>query len=292
MRQYVRAVTTEDSTGRLAGQPGPVGSERLAIVGAGAIGAGLGATAALHGVTVQLYVRSPASARRVTDAVAAACERAGKHEAAGGVELVDDLDALVGASFVVEAIAEDAGAKGRLLAQLAERLAPDAVLSTTTSSLSVAGLARASGQPERFAALHVFNPVVRMALVELVFPEQATDDTRARTWALCAALGKTAIEVPDAPGFVVNRLLFPFLFEAVRLLESTGMAPSDVDACLTLGAGHPIGPLALLDLVGLDVAVAIGEEIGAEIPARVRVLVAQGALGRKTGHGLVTGVEA
>lgn len=107
----------------------------------------------------------------------------------------------------------------------------------------------------------------------------------ARLWA------KTAVEVPDVPGFVVNRLLFPFLFDAVRLLESTGMAPGDVDACLTLGAGHPMGPLALLDLVGLDVALAIGEEIGAEVPGRVRELVARGALGRKTGHGLVTGVE-
>ena len=99
------------------------------------------------------------------------------------------------------------------------------------------------------------------------------------------ALGKTAVEVPDTPGFVVNRLLFPFLFEAVRLMERTGLDAESIDTCMRLGAGHPMGPLALLDLVGLDVAVAIGGAIGEEIPAGVRALVAEGALGRKAGRG-------
>jgi 3-hydroxyacyl-CoA dehydrogenase len=131
----------------------------------------------------------------------------------------------------------------------------------------------------------VFNPVPKMDLVELAFPDEATDEVRARARAMCAALGKTAVEVPDTPGFVVNRLLFPFLFEAVRLMERTGLDAESVDTCMRLGAGHPMGPLALLDLVGLDVAVAIGETIGEEIPARVRALVAEGALGRKAGRG-------
>jgi 3-hydroxybutyryl-CoA dehydrogenase len=96
------------------------------------------------------------------------------------------------------------------------------------------------------------------------------------------ALGKTAVGVPDVPGFVVNRLLFPYLLSAVALVEETGMEPEDVDLCMTLGAGHPMGPLALLDYVGLDVSVAIG----AEVPARLRALVAEGALGRKSGRGL------
>ena len=105
--------------------------------------------------------------------------------------------------------------------------------------------------------------------------------------ALCEALGKTAVEVPDVPGFVVNRLLFPFAFEAVRLAEDTGMEPKAIDSCMKLGAAHPLGPLALLDLVGLDVAVAIGESIDAEVPARVREMVDEGRLGRKSGAGLL-----
>jgi 3-hydroxyacyl-CoA dehydrogenase len=124
-----------------------------------------------------------------------------------------------------------------------------------------------------------------MDLVELAFPPEATGATRARAFALCEALGKTAVEVPDTPGFVVNRLLFPFLFEAVRLIERTGLSPEAVDTCMQLGAGHPMGPLALLDLVGLDVAAAIGETIGAEVPAAVSDLIAEGALGRKAGRG-------
>ena len=140
--------------------------------------------------------------------------------------------------------------------------------------------------PTASSALHVFNPVAKMALVELAFPEAATQaDPRARTHALCEGLGKTAVEVPDTPGFVVNRLLFPYLFGAVELLEETGMEPEAIDTCMRLGAAHPLGPLALLDLVGLDVSLAIGEAIGAAVPARVRALVADGALGRKSGRG-------
>ncbi len=124
-----------------------------------------------------------------------------------------------------------------------------------------------------------------MKLVELAFPTAASDDTRAQITALCEALGKTVIDVPDIPGFVVNRLLFPFAFEAVRLMETTGLAPDAIDTCFKLGAGHPIGPLALLDLVGLDVSAAIGESIGVEEPARLRELIEAGRLGRKSGAG-------
>jgi len=128
--------------------------------------------------------------------------------------------------------------------------------------------------------------VPKMKLVELAFPTAATDTTRQRARDLCVALGKTAVEVPDLPGFVVNRLLFPYLFSAVAFMEETGMAAEDVDLCMTLGAGHPMGPLALLDYVGLDVSVAIGDAIGAEVPERLRTLVAEDALGRKSGRGL------
>jgi 3-hydroxyacyl-CoA dehydrogenase len=200
-------------------------------------------------------------------------------------EVVTDLDELTGAEIVVEAIAEDTRAKCELHSRLGELLPPEALLSTTTSSLSVAEIAAASGRPDRFAALHVFNPVEKMDLVELAFPGEATEDTRQRFRDLCAELGKTAVEVPDAPGFVVNRLLFPYLFDAVRMLERGGIEPEAVDTCMRLGAGHPMGPLALLDFVGLDVAAAIGDQIGVEVPERVRTLVAEAKLGKKSGSG-------
>jgi 3-hydroxybutyryl-CoA dehydrogenase len=221
-----------------------------------------------------LWARSDASAQR-------ARERLGD-----AVEVLTDLSELASRStVVVEAVAEDAEVKGDLLARIHQDLAPDALLATTTSSLSVGELAQASGRPERFAGLHVFNPVEKMDLVELAFPDATVEEVREEFHALCEALGKTAVEVPDVPGFVVNRLLFPFAFEAVRLAEDTGMEPKAIDSCMKLGAAHPLGPLALLDLVGLDVAVAIGESIDAAVPDRVRAMVAEGKLGRKTGAG-------
>jgi 3-hydroxybutyryl-CoA dehydrogenase len=119
-----------------------------------------------------------------------------------------------------------------------------------------------------------------------VFPDGAIPATRERARRLCETLDKTPVVVPDIPGFVVNRLLFPYLFSAVELMERTGMAPADIDACMTLGAGHPMGPLALLDLVGLDVARAIGRALEVRVPARIEALVAEGALGKKSGRGL------
>jgi 3-hydroxyacyl-CoA dehydrogenase len=131
-----------------------------------------------------------------------------------------------------------------------------------------------------------------MDLVELCFPDEATPATRDRANTFCAALGKTAIEVPDEPGFVVNRLLFPYLFDAVRLLERSGLDPEQVDACMKLGASHPMGPLELLDFVGIDVADAIGEALYADTsdpahrpPGRIKRLVGEGKLGRKSGRG-------
>jgi 3-hydroxyacyl-CoA dehydrogenase len=124
-----------------------------------------------------------------------------------------------------------------------------------------------------------------MPLVELVFPDAADDETRDRCEALCEALGKTAVEVPDTPGFVVNRLLFPLLFNAVELMVEYELEPETVDACMKLGAGHPMGPLKLLDLVGLDVSASIGDQIGVRVPARVRELIDSGRLGKKSGAG-------
>jgi 3-hydroxybutyryl-CoA dehydrogenase len=256
-------------------------SETVGIAGAGAIACGLAVVAGQHGA-VTVLARSGASAARADGRLDTLCE---KLELERNVTVTCDAAALTDATFVVEAIAEDADAKAALWRELAPLLRPDAVLATTTSSLSITELAAASGRPERFVGLHVFNPVPKMELVELAFPAQAADDVRERAHTLCETLGKTAVEVPDTPGFVVNRLLFPYLFDAVRLMESTSLDAEAVDTCMCLGAGHPLGPLALLDLVGLDVSAAIGRTIGADVPAAIDRLVAQGALGRKSGRG-------
>ena len=230
---------------------------RLGIAGSGAIACGL-ARAAAESHEVVLWARSESSKDR-------ACSKVDE-----SVTVVTELSGLAGCAVVVEAISEDVGTKRKLYGMLAEVLDDDSVLATTTSSLSVAELADASGRPDRFGALHVFNPVDKMKLVELSFPDAASAETKERLHELCQQLDKTAVEVPDAAGFVVNKLLFPYLFDAVRLLERDGIDAQGIDTCMKLGAGHPMGPLALLDFVGLDVSVAIGESIGAEIPARVR----------------------
>lgn len=246
--------------------------ETLGITGSGAIACGLARTASTSH-EVLLWARSEASAER-------ACGKLGEL-----ATVVTDLSQLGACDVVIESITEDAGVKRELYELLSTVLSADAVLATTTSSLSVSELAQASGRPDRFGALHVFNPVHKMELVELSFPVEASETTRERLHELCRRLGKTAVEVPDSAGFVVNKLLFPYLFDAVRLLEQDGLQPEAIDTCMKLGAGHPMGPLALLDFVGLDVAAAIGESIGAEVPGRMYELIAEGNLGRKAGRG-------
>ncbi len=262
-------------------------NEHLAIAGSGAIACGLAATAAHHG-PVLLLARSTEAGERARATVEKTLSRLEAEVDPEHVQIVTDAQALAEATFVVEAVVEDHDVKAGLLAELGGIIAPEAILASTTSSLSIERLAQESGRPERFLGLHVFNPVTRMKLIELIFPVAASEDTRRRALAVCEAFEKTPVEVPDVPGFVVNRLLFPYLFSAVRLIEQTGMDPSDVDTCMKLGAGYPLGPLALLDLVGLDVSKAIGETIGETIPAQVDVLISEGALGRKSGRGFHT----
>ena len=245
---------------------------RLGIAGSGAIAIGL-AKAAGPNVDTVLRARSEESAERA------------RSRLDDNVRVVTEIGELGDRTYVVEAIAEDHDTKVELLSEINAHLAEDAVLATTTSSLSVNRLAEDSGRAQKFAGLHVFNPVHRMDLVELAFPDQADEATRAASAELCEAMGKTVVEVPDVPGFVVNRLLFPFAFQAVELAQETGLKPADIDSCMKLGAGHPMGPLALLDFVGLDVSAAIGEQVGAEVPRRVYDLIEQGHLGRKTGSG-------
>ena len=232
-----------------------------------------------------VLARSETSAERARTRVEKTLARLGAEIDPEHVQVVTQPRALEGASFVVEAVVEQLEIKAALLGELDEVLGPEAILASTTSSLSVQELAQASGRPDRFVGLHVFNPVTKMRLVELVFPDAASPDTRRRAQELCETFEKVPVEVPDIPGFVVNRLLFPYLFSAVRLMEETALAPEAVDTCMRLGAGHPMGPLELLDLIGLDVARAIGETIGADVPEQVHALIAEGALGRKSGRG-------
>jgi 3-hydroxybutyryl-CoA dehydrogenase len=263
--------------------------ERPVIAGSGTIACGLAACASAISKTM-LLARSDASAWRAEEQAHQLCAKVD-----GGnpkrVKVTTDPGDLGACDLAIEAIVEEPEAKVELLTTLAEAC-PRADLATTTSSLGVAELGRSAGIPERTFGLHPFNPVVRMELIELCVPAEAREGIadRARVW--CESLGKTVVEVPDEPGFVVNRLLFPYLFDAVRLLEQTGMRPEEVDRCMTLGAGVPMGPLALIDLIGVDVAVAIGEALHADSgedhhrpPGRLLALTGEGKLGRKSGAG-------
>lgn len=263
---------------------------RVAVIGSGTIATGLAAVASTAAETVVLLARSTESAERAEGAIAKALTRL-KTESVAAIEVTIDQDGLAGSGLVVEAVAEDADLKIDLLTRSAG-VAPEADLATTTSSLSISGLAAGVGRPGSLVGIHVFNPVTGMDLVELCVPDEVPDEVADRAESWCREVGKTPVRVPDIPGFVVNRLLFPYLFEAVRLMEATGMEPADVDTCMKLGVGHPMGPLALLDLVGLDVAVAIGETLAADsgdpnhlAPSAISDRVARGDLGRKTGRG-------
>lgn len=263
--------------------------ERPAIAGAGAIACGLAACASTAG-RVQLLARSDASAWRAEERAQGAAAKLPDGDPKR-VRVTTDIDDLVDCDLVVESIVENLQTKVDLIASLGVACA-DADLASTTSALRIGELAERSDHVERVFGLHVFNPVPRMELVELCLPGRLRAGVAERAHAWCARLGKTAVEVPDQSGFVVNRLLFPYLFDAVRMLEATRMSAEDVDACMTQGAGHPMGPLRLLDFVGLDVAMAIGEALHDETderrhepPQLLRAFVAERKLGRKSGAG-------
>jgi 3-hydroxybutyryl-CoA dehydrogenase len=256
------------------------------------IACGVAAVASTLG-DVRLLARSDASAWRAEEKAQAGCKKVD-----GGVpervRVTTDPADLADCDLVIESIVEDRDAKVQMLRVLGESC-PDADLGTTTSALSVTELAERSGLTDRVFGFHVFNPVPRMQLVELCLPEAVRDGVRERAQAWCRGLGKTPVEVPDHAGYVVNRLLFPYVFDAVRLMERTGMEPADIDSCMKLGAGYPMGPLALIDFIGLDVCQAVGEELHAawnedstQVPETINRLVAEGKLGRKTGAGFYT----
>jgi 3-hydroxybutyryl-CoA dehydrogenase len=258
-------------------------------MGSGTIACGVAACASTLGA-VRVLARSDTSAWQAEETAHGLAAKLDDGDPAR-IKVTTEPADLGDCDLVVEAIVEDADAKAEQLRHIGG-VSASADLATTTSSLSVRELAEACGHPERVLGLHVFNPPHKMELVELCFPASLRDGAAERVHEWCRALGKTTVEVPDQPGFVVNRLVFPFLFDAVRLLERTGMEPTDVDTCMRLGAGHPMGPLTLLDFIGLDVAQAIGESLYDDSPepryqppGLLVELVGQGKLGRKSGAG-------
>lgn len=203
-----------------------------------------------------------------------------------------ELEDLAGASLIIEAITEDAAAKTALFRELDGLTGKDTIFASNTSSLSIADLGAGSGRPDRFVGLHFFNPVPLMPLVEVVRAVTTSDATYAATLDVAKALGKQAVEAKDVPGFVVNLLLVPFLLDAARARERGVASTMDIDRGMMLGCGHPMGPLTLLDFVGIDTVVRIGDIMFDEYrearyapPPLLRRMVAAGWLGRKSGKG-------
>lgn len=278
-------------------------SRRAVIVGAGQMGTGIAQVLATAGHAVALCDVDAARAAAAWDAIAAALERAvarGRLEpparaaALARIATAGDLAPAARATLVVEAVPEDEALKRRVWTELG-RLAPaGALLATNTSSISVDRLAGAlpPGRRAAFAGLHFFNPVPAMPIVELVRGAATSEATVAALRALATELGKEVVLAADRPGFIVNRVLFALLAEAMRALEDGVGTAEAIDAAARLGLGHPMGPLELADLIGLDTCLAILRVLHEELdgaghapPAILERLVAEGRLGRKTGEG-------
>ncbi|MFJ6669837.1 3-hydroxyacyl-CoA dehydrogenase family protein [Actinosynnema sp. NPDC091369] len=272
------------------------------VIGGGTMGAGVAHLLLAGGhevVLVEAGADRASAARRAVEASLAKAADRGKldavpHELLRRLTVVERLDTQVGrgAALVVEAVPEDLELKRRVLGEAA-RACPDAVLASNTSSLSISALAE--GLPgERVLGMHFFNPVPVQQLVELVHHAGVAADVVARVRGWAEELGKTVIEVRDAPGFATSRLGVAVGMEAIRMLEEGVASAEDVDTGMRLGYGWPMGPLRLTDLVGLDVRLAIAEHLAAELgprfepPALLREKVAAGHLGRKTGQGFFT----
>jgi 3-hydroxybutyryl-CoA dehydrogenase len=208
------------------------------------------------------------------------------------LSLTTDLPDLAGCDVVIEAIVEELGPKRELFAELDRICRPDAVLATNTSALSVTEIAAATSRPERVVGMHFFNPAPLMPLVEIVRAERSSDDAVETAFALAERLGKHAIRCHDTPGFVVNRVLIPLLNDCVRVLDEARVSVADLDAGMKHGAGWPMGPCELLDLVGIDVHVHASEALWEKLreprmapPPRLVAMDNAGLLGRKTGRG-------
>jgi 3-hydroxybutyryl-CoA dehydrogenase len=278
-----------------------MGIQRVGIIGSGIMGSGIAEVAAKAGHTVVLRSRQQATA----DDMVARLEKSlgkqvdkGRLDAAerdaivGRVSATSDLSDLKDCDLVVESVVEDLDVKKALFAELDGIVADGAILATNTSTLPVVEMAVATSRPDKVCGVHFFNPAPAMSLVELVRPLTASDETMASVRAFAEACGKKPVEVADRAGFIVNALLFPYLNNAVRLLENGTANRDDIDEAMKGGCNFPMGPLALLDLVGLDTSVAILDALYEEfrdpnyaaVPV-LRRMVAAGQLGRKSGSG-------
>ena len=278
----------------------------VGVVGCGLMGSGIVEVLARAGADVtyvegsdELVARGRASIER---SVAKAVER-GKLDAAdaevllGRVRGITDLGGLGGSDLVIEAATEDVEAKLAIFRTLSEATRPEVVLASNTSSIPIVELAVASGRPERVIGMHFFNPPPVMALLELTPAITTTEATYTfiRDYGT-DVLGKTCVRSKDHAGFIVNRLLVPYLYDAVRLLDEGFATREDIDTAVRLGLAHPMGPLTLMDLIGLDTMLSIGEVLFAEFrderyapPPLLRRMVAAGKLGRKSGGGFTDG---
>ena len=265
------------------------------------MGSGIAETAAVNGFEVVLRSRSQSTA----DATLAALEKSlnrqvekGKKteeerdQALARVTGTSELDALADCDLVIESVVEDLEVKKALFSELDRITGDHAILATNTSTLPVIEMAMKTGRPDKVCGIHFFNPAPVMSLVEVVRPLTASDETIAAARQFAEACGKTPVEVKDQAGFIVNALLFPYLNNAIRLLESGVASRDGIDTAMKGGCGFPMGPFALLDLVGLDTSLAILDALHTEfkdpnyaaVPL-LRRMVAAGRLGRKTKHG-------
>ncbi len=274
---------------------------RVGIVGSGIMGAGIAEVAAASGHEVVLRSRSTQGADAMMAGLAKSLARQvekGKRteaeaaEISGRVRATAHLGDLVDVDLVIESVVEDLAVKKELFAELDSVCKPETILATNTSTLPVVEMAMATGRPDLVCGVHFFNPAPAMALVEIVRPVTAADATVEAATAFATACGKDPVEVKDQAGFIVNALLFPYLNNAVRLYEQGVGSKEGIDAAMKGGCGFPMGPFALLDLVGLDTSLAILDALYDEyrdpnyaaVPL-LRRLVASGQLGRKAKKG-------
>jgi 3-hydroxybutyryl-CoA dehydrogenase len=275
--------------------------EQIGVVGAGFMGSGIAESTARAGVPVVVYEPEAAPLKRSRDRIQTSVQRGvdrGKLSDDDATALLErvtwtrDLDAIDSAGLVVEAIVEDPRAKGKVFAELDQRLTPDALLTSNTSSIPIAELASWTQHRERVLGLHFFSPVPVMKLVEVVVALETSDEAVARATAFAESIGKTAIRTKDRAGFIVNMLLIPYLMAAVRMYEDGFASRDDIDTGMKLGAAHPMGPLTLCDFIGLDVLYAVCDSLYEEFkrpeyapPPLLKRMVVSGHHGRKTGRG-------